>query len=283
MNKKIIFTAFFLVLVVLILFSNCKSLSKFIFVNEYNSESNPGGRVAFGTLNMSGTDDTSSWYFDRDASGQYYFEFKYYVRAGSAPTGNLMANVASNMMNSIILNSITLKINNGGAITLTGSPAPNQPNTFRFPVSTSISNQLLNCNSFTLQAVGQGIHTRHQEPFDVVSRGIADVKRFINYWNSGGSPINAASTNTETPRVNRQTRENQTRENNDRNNREPNFVAYDQIVLKSGGMFYATIIEETNSIIRYKYPEKYGDMVFFLHKSGIQSIKYDNRRNQQEE
>jgi len=56
-------------------------------------------------------------------------------------------------------------------------------------------------------------------------------------------------------------------------------IAQDQIFLKNGGMFYATIISESPSVIRYTYPDRYGDMVFILHMSGVQSIKYVNERN----
>ncbi|MCL2762518.1 MAG: hypothetical protein FWD36_04840 [Treponema sp.] len=59
-------------------------------------------------------------------------------------------------------------------------------------------------------------------------------------------------------------------------------VAQDQIFLKSRDMFYATIIQETPSGIRYTYPDRYGDMVFYLHISSIQSIRYENDRNQPE-
>ena len=55
--------------------------------------------------------------------------------------------------------------------------------------------------------------------------------------------------------------------------------AQDQIFLKNGGMFYATIISETPSGIRYTYPDRYGDMEFILHMSGVQSIRYVNERD----
>jgi len=55
--------------------------------------------------------------------------------------------------------------------------------------------------------------------------------------------------------------------------------AQDQISLKNGGMLYATIISETPSGIRYTYPDKYGDMVFILHMSSIQSIRHVSERN----
>jgi len=56
-------------------------------------------------------------------------------------------------------------------------------------------------------------------------------------------------------------------ENNNRNSSNA------QIFLNNGSMFYATIIEETSTSIRYTYPDKYGNMVFVLHISNIQSIK----------
>jgi len=56
-------------------------------------------------------------------------------------------------------------------------------------------------------------------------------------------------------------------------------AAQDQIFLTNGGMFYATIISETPSGIRYTYPDRYGDMVFTLHISSIESIRYANERN----
>jgi len=192
-------------------FSGCGSLIRgLIGEHGYNSASYPGNRVALGSLHSSETEDRPNWYFDRDESEQYYFEFHYFVRTGSALRGNFLNNVAANMTNSVNLNSITLKINNGGTISLTGNPVPNKTNTFRFPISTAISNQLLSCNSFSLQAVGHGIHITHQEPHLIWegSRGVVDVKRFINYWNDGGTPVNVASVNTTTQRENSPARDN---------------------------------------------------------------------------
>ena len=213
---------FGIAIICIITFSSCESLSKFIVVTEYNSASNPGGRVAFGTKNSTSTNDTSSWFFDRDESGQYYFEFSYRIRTGNTVTNNLTVNLAdnvmANMVSSVNLNSITLKINEGNEISLTGNPVPNQANTFRFPVSVSIASQLLSSNSFTLRAVGQGIHTEHQEPNLVWEggRGIMETKRFINYWNEGGTPVNVVSV-TETQRENNQITENATRVVNENN------------------------------------------------------------------
>jgi len=208
---KNVVVVYIMILIVLISFSSCGSLSKFLVTTEHNSESNPGGRVALGLLNRSGsgTNDTASWYFDRDESGQYYFEYSYHVRIG-----NLMDNVMVNMVSSINLDNITIKINNNDVLSLTGSPVPKRANTFRFPVSTTISNQLLNCNSFTLQAVSKDTHEAHHSPFDVweYGRGIVEVKRFINYWNDGGTSVNVTSANTEKPKVDAQTGENNKRD-----------------------------------------------------------------------
>ena len=56
--KKKSFT-FILIMVTLLSFSNCESLGKIVVnVISYNSESNPGGRVEFGTLHSFETDDT---------------------------------------------------------------------------------------------------------------------------------------------------------------------------------------------------------------------------------
>jgi hypothetical protein len=214
-----------IILAVLILFtiyfSSCGSIVKNIIGEHgYNSAAYPGNRVALGTANYSGTEDNSNWYFDREETGQYYFEYHYYVKAGSSLTGNFGENIMLNINSSVNINSIILNINNGSIITLLGRSVQSRTNTFRFQVSSDVIEQLKNCKSFTLQAIGQGIHESHQVPFEVWERGlgIVEIKRFINYWNEGGSTVNVASVNSDVQREN-QTNINQVRESNTQDTR----------------------------------------------------------------
>ena len=149
----------------------------------------------------------SSWIFYREESGQFYIEYSYYIRKNDLIEGalkgkfmdSLAGNVATNMEKMVKLDSIILMINDKEKIVLTGSAVPNISNKFRFPVSLTITNQLLNCNSISLQAVGQGIHGVHQESSisPEGSRDIIDLKRFINYWNGGGMSVSVTSKNDE--------------------------------------------------------------------------------------
>jgi len=196
--------------ILIVLFSSCESLGKYIVINKPNSESNPGARVYLGGLQSTETNDTSRWSFDRDEStGQFYIEFYYRIRTSSSPTNNLstnlMTNVTANLDSKINVNNILLKIDNSREITLNGSPVPRSTNpTFRFPVSEDIANQLLNCNNFTIQAVSQDIHEVHRLPCNILERGIEiiSVKRFINHWINEEAPVNLAVANAETQRSN---------------------------------------------------------------------------------
>ena len=117
--------------------------------------------------------------------------------------------------------------------------------------------------------------------------------RTFTISNNQSQPVNLSVINTERQEEDAQTREPITIDTNTQLNQNEitqtnesntgigiySVVAQDQIFLKNGSMFYATIIEETTSGIRYTYPDRYGDTVFVLHISGIQSIRYENERN----
>jgi len=204
-KKKTIFFRFSLFIVVIVFaLSSCGSL---FTIDKGNTESNPGGRVIItNAIGSSATNDSFKWFFDREElTDIFYFEFKYSFGKGSGALDSLrlLDSAMLNMTNRINLNNILLTIDDGNTITINGYPVSEQNHTFRFPVSRDIINQLLNCKRFTLQPISQDIHVAHQRPHSVTQGTLPyeGVKRFINYWNSGESPVNIASVNTETQRV----------------------------------------------------------------------------------
>ncbi|MDR0474883.1 MAG: hypothetical protein LBH43_14560 [Treponema sp.] len=169
--RKDVLVALVVIAVITIMFSGC-------LLRPAQLEQDPNSSVDLGTRHVNGTNDQLTWIFNRDSSGpvsQFYFEITY--------LGSQAPNIST----------LLLKIDSGEAISLKGDtpsrrPAPLTGRIYedvRFVISDGIANRLLNCNSFTLQAVGQNIHREQQAPHDIYygSLYIHKLKEFLSHWN----------------------------------------------------------------------------------------------------